>query len=90
LDQADLEEGAVAPPGAPEVLDMLDPKEQNKGGFGAFAARERERRDTAQPSADAAGGATVPGPDTAPASGDTAAAPAPTARRRRFFGFLLP
>jgi hypothetical protein len=24
---------------------MLDPKEQKKGGFGAFAQRDRERRD---------------------------------------------
>ena len=37
---------------------MLDPKEQAKGGFRAFAAREQERRDFlagAQREADAAG-----------------------------------
>lgn len=45
---------------------MLDPKEQKKGGFGAFAAREQQRSDdlkTAEQAAapgDAATGATPP------------------------------
>ena len=56
---------------------MLDPKEQKKGGFGAFVQRDRERReaealkettssvDTAAPaspsSSDATGNGTTPG-----------------------------
>ena len=57
---------------------MLDPKEQKKGGFGAFAQRDRERRDaeasknmtssgdTAAPASPAPSDATAPGtPDKA-------------------------
>jgi hypothetical protein len=31
--------------GRPGSIIMLDPKEQKKGGFGAFAQRDRDRRD---------------------------------------------
>jgi hypothetical protein len=38
---------------------MLDPKEQKKGGFGAFAQRDRERRD-AEKDVSSTGGAAAP------------------------------
>jgi hypothetical protein len=50
---------------------MLDPRVQQKGGFGAFAARQQERQDEraaaeAQAARDAATGPVVPAPATAP------------------------
>ncbi len=45
---------------------MLDPKEQKKGGFGAFAQRDRERRD-----AEASKETTSNGDSAAPASPST-------------------
>lgn len=58
---------------------MLDPKEQKKGGFGAFAAREQQRSDelkTAEQAAAPSDAATVPTPGAAP---KTAGASTPTA-----------
>ena len=47
---------------------MLDPREQKKGGFGAFVAREHERQDIRD--AEKAHGA--PDAAAAPGKGDTA------------------
>jgi hypothetical protein len=53
---------------------MLDPRVQQKGGFGAFAARQQERQDEraaaeAQAARDAAAGPVAPAADaTAPAA----------------------
>lgn len=46
---------------------MLDPDEMKKGGFGAFAAKERERkaaRDAAAPGGDDARPSTQPEPQS--------------------------
>jgi hypothetical protein len=81
---------------------MLDSSEQKKGGFGAFAERERDRAETRAeertgPSASVpdalspSGQAADVGADVPAAAGTAAAAPTPGApRRRRYFGFLLP
>lgn len=63
---------------------MLDPREQQKGGFGAFAARERERRAVKDLGT---------APDATGTSDPTPAAPAPAESteppRRRFFRSML-
>jgi hypothetical protein len=48
---------------------MLDPKEQKKGGFGAFVQRDRERREEAAKGTTSSGDAAP----ASPSSGDTAA-----------------
>src|SRR5687768_11297580 len=66
---------ATSEPRATGERIMLDPKETKKGGFGAFAQRDRERREAealksatpngatpaAPPSSDATGGDATPG-----------------------------
>ena len=58
---------------------MLDPKEQQKGGFGAFAAREQQRSDelkaaeqTAAPSHATTGATPAAAAETASPRSDTA------------------
>ncbi len=46
---------------------MLDPKETKKGGFGAFAQRDRERREAEELKNASPNGATPPVPAPAPA-----------------------
>jgi hypothetical protein len=49
---------------------MLDPKETKKGGFGAFAQRDRERREAEELKNASPNGVTPPAP-TPPAPGGT-------------------
>jgi hypothetical protein len=49
---------------------MLDPKEMKKGGFGAFAELDRERRkEREKASENGTAPATVPAPEAVPAPG---------------------
>ena len=48
---------------------MLDPKEQNKGGFGAFAQRDRERREAEAKNATPTGA--PPAPPAVPPTKDS-------------------
>jgi hypothetical protein len=50
---------------------MLDPKEVKKGGFGAFAQRDRERREAEALKDVNLNGATSPTPVTPPSSDST-------------------
>jgi hypothetical protein len=49
---------------------MLDPKEQKKGGFGAFAQRDRERRE-AEALKNATPSAATPAPPANPPTNDS-------------------
>jgi hypothetical protein len=59
----------VTPTGERE---MFDPKEQKKGGFGAFAQRDRERREAEALKSATPNGATPAAPSTPPSSDSTA------------------
>jgi hypothetical protein len=51
---------------------MLDPREQKKGGFGAFVAREQERNEVRE-AANAKGSTASTDPTFVPPSADSAA-----------------
>jgi hypothetical protein len=51
---------------------MFDPKEEKKGGFGAFAQRDRERREAEALKTATPNGATPAAPSTPPSSDSTA------------------
>jgi hypothetical protein len=57
---------------------MLDPKEMKKGGFGAFAQRDRERREAEALKGVSPNGATPPAP---PSSDATTGDASPNAAR---------
>ena len=74
----DTRSGAAATARTAKEPHMLDPKEQAKGGFRAYAEREQERRDKlaeARREADAAAGLTAGAP--APTEGQADVAPSP-------------
>lgn len=58
---------------------MLDPNEQKKGGFGAFAAREKQHSDEMKTAEQAAAPSDAANAATPPAAPKTGGASAPTA-----------
>jgi hypothetical protein len=57
---------------------MLDPKETKKGGFGAFAQRDRERREAEALKSAAPNGATPAATPASDATGNDASPRTPT------------
>jgi hypothetical protein len=57
---------------------MLDPKETKKGGFGAFAARDRERREAEALKSATPTGATPVAPPVSDATGNGPSPSAPS------------
>jgi hypothetical protein len=57
---------------------MLDPKETKKGGFGAFAQRDRERREAEALKGANPNGGTSTAPSSSDATGSTASPKAPS------------
>jgi hypothetical protein len=69
------------PPATGERI-MLDPKETKKGGFGAFAQRDRERREAEALKDVSPNGAAPNTPDTPASSDATGSDAAPGARSK--------
>jgi hypothetical protein len=78
IDETDVA-GASAPRGAAKERDMLDPKEQAKGGFRAQIDRRREREEQLAAAASADGTADAPGGTPTQPEQQTAEPAPPTA-----------
>lgn len=56
---------------------MLDPKEQKKGGFGAFVQRDRERREAEEAKSTPSGSSAPASPSSSDATGNGTAPGSP-------------